>query len=99
MPNWPAWSQHFLDGVDALPAGAFLGVPVLDGAGEDADGLAAEPAGVLDPAFDVVDLFLEASRVVDAEVVADRGAADVEAEPRAAALEPGEVAGVGCRGK
>src|SRR5262249_30229621 len=93
----PGVRAGFLDSVHALPTGAFLLVVLRDSAGEDADGLAAQPAGVLDPAFDVVDLLLEARGVVNAEIVADRRAADIKAEPGAAPFELAEIRRRGLR--
>jgi hypothetical protein len=82
----------FLESAQHPRAGTFFGVAALDAAGENPHSLAAQTRRVFDPAFDVGNLFLEARIVADAEIVADRRAANVQAQPRAAPLEVGKVA-------
>src|SRR5207302_1796883 len=83
----PRMSAHFLNGFQATGSGPFLGVSLVDVAGKNADGLATQPGGMFDPAFDVGDLVFVAGPVGGAEVVANRGAADVQSQAGAASLE------------
>src|SRR5262249_30798177 len=82
----------FLDRLDAALAGALLNVAPLHRAGEDAHRLAAQARSVLDPILNRRNLLSEARGICAAEIVSDRRAADVQAQPCRPSLEPGEIA-------